>query len=360
MLKEILKDGRYWLHIKDREWLRQTHPLTTLFWECTLNCNFFCEHCGSCAGKNVFKDELTEEEILKTLREIASRYNASHIMLAITGGEPLLRKDLPSIMKKAREMGFHWGLVTNGYLLDKDVVKELKEAGMETVTVSIDGIGKTHEDLRKMPGSYERAINGIKLLAEENFVKHLQITTTISKKNIQELDEMYKEFSKLPLDSWRVMNVDPIGRAEDNKDLLLDDDEFKILLDFIKQKRKEKGLTVTYGCAGYLGEYEGEVRNHFFYCLTGITIGSILHNGDIFVCPNVPRSKELIQGNIRKDSFVDIWENRFKVFRDKDRTKCDKCSKCEYWEECLGNGYHIWDQELREPKFCHMEKLSLK
>ena len=360
MLKEIVKEGRYWLHKKDRDWLLGKHPLTTLFWECTLNCNFFCAHCGSCAGKNVFKNELTKEEILKTFKDISSVYNASQIMIAVTGGEPLLRNDLFEIMKEAKSMGFHWGMVTNGYLLNKESVKKLKDAGMETATVSIDGIGKTHEELRRMPGSYKRAIDGIKLLAKENFVKHLQITTTVSKKNIKELEQMYIEFSKLPLHSWRVMNVDPIGRAEDSKDLLLDDDEFKTLLDFIKQKRKEKGLTVTYGCAGYLGEYEGEVRDHYFYCLTGITIGSILHNGDIFVCPNVPRNKDLIQGNVRKDNFVDIWENRFKVFRDRERTKCNKCSKCEHWEECLGNGYHIWDQERKEPKFCHLEKLGLK
>lgn len=360
MLEEILKEGQYWLHKKDRDWLIIKHPLTTLFWECTLNCNFYCDHCGSCAGRNIFTNEITESEILKTFEEIASAYKPSNIIIAVTGGEPLLRKDIFSIMKKVKKMGFNWGLVTNGYLLKKEIVKKLKESGMSTITVSIDGIGKTHDDLRRMPGSYKKAIEGIKLLAEEKFVKHLQITTTLNRKNIGELEKMYEEFSKLPLDSWRVMNVDPIGRAEDNKDLLLTDKELDRLVQFIRQKRKEKGLKLTYGCSGYLDEYEGEVRDHFFYCLTGITIASILHNGDIFVCPNVPRGKNLIQGNIRNDSFVDIWENKYTHFRDKYRTSCDKCSKCEHWEECLGNSYHLWDPEKKEPKFCHLEKLGIK
>lgn len=360
MLKEILNEGQYWLHKKDRDWLIKKHPLTTLFWECTLNCNFFCDHCGSCAGRNTYTNELSEEEILETLKEIASAYNPKHITIAVTGGEPLLRKDLFSIMTKAKDMGFNWGLVTNGYLLNKENVKKLKESGMSTVTVSIDGIGKTHDDLRRMPGSYIKAIEGIKLLAEEDFVKHLQITTTLNKRNIRELEKMYEEFSKLPLDSWRAMNVDPIGRAEDNKDLLLSDTELKKLIQFIAQKRRVKGLKVSYGCSGYLERYEGEVRDHFFYCLTGITIASILHNGDIFVCPNVPRNENLIQGNVRKDSFVDVWENRFNVFRDKYRTSCDKCDGCEHWEECLGSSYHLWDQVKKEPKFCHLEKLGIK
>lgn len=360
MLNEVLKEGKYWLHKKDREWLRKNHPLGTLFWECTLNCNFYCEHCGSCAGRNVFKDELTEKEILKAFNDIAQRYNPKNIIIAVTGGEPLLRKDLFRIMKKAKEMGFHWGMVTNGYLLNKETVKKLKDSGMSTITVSIDGIGKTHDNLRKMPGSYDRAIEGIKILAEEDFLQHLQITTSISKKNIGELEKMYKEFSKLPLDSWRVMNVDPIGRAEDNKDLLIDDEQLKELITFIQAKRKLKGLKVTYGCSGYLGEYEGEVRDYFFNCRTGITVGSILNNGDIFVCPNVPRHKDWIQGNVRKDNFVDVWEKKYKMFREKDRTKSEHCSGCEHWEDCLGNGFHLWDRGSGEPKFCHLERLGLE
>lgn len=63
-------------------------------------------------------------------------------------------------------------------------------------------------------------------------------------------------------------------------------------------------------------KFEKEVRRNMFVCTTGFTIGSILYNGDIYVCPSVERRKELIQGNIRNDDFVDVWENKFKWFRD--------------------------------------------
>ena len=99
-----------------------------------------------------------------------------------------------------------------------------------------------------------------------------------------------------------------------------------------------------YGCPGFLGlDYEKEVRKHYFYCRTGINIASILYNGDLFVCPNVPRVKRFIQGNIRTDNFKDVWDNKYREFRNKDRTKCEKCSKCEQWEYCLGGAFHTWD-----------------
>ena len=82
-----------------------------------------------------------------------------------------------------------------------------------------------------MHGSYEKAINGMEnYWHKKHFLKELQITSSISKKNINQLDQMHEVFSKLPINSWRVMNADPIGRAEDNKDLLLDDKEYQRLI----------------------------------------------------------------------------------------------------------------------------------
>lgn len=359
MLGQILKTGqlRVWSYYK--YFLRSGHKLTYLFWECTLNCNFFCKHCGSSAGRKLFKGELTTKEMKKAFREIADDFNSKEIMVAITGGEPLVRKDLFEVMGYASKLGFRWGMVTNGFLVNEETVKKMKETGMKTIVVSIDGIGKKHDDFRNMKGAYERAINAVNLMAKGNFLNNLQITTTIHQGNFEQMEEMYRVFAKLPIHSWRVINVDPIGRAQINKNILLNNEQLRKLLLFIKEKRAKSKIDITYGCAGFLGlEFEGEVRSNYFYCNTGINTASILYNGDIYVCPNVPRIKELIQGNVRYDRFADVWKSKFLYFRNINRTRCKKCSNCQFWQECLGNSFHLWDFTKNQPKMCHLAMIS--
>lgn len=112
-------------------------------------------------------------------------------------------------------------------------------------------------------------------------------------------------------------------------------------------------MNVEYGCSHYLDiPMEKEIRDTYFFCITGLYVASILSNGDIFVCPNVERRKEFVQGNIKTDSFVDVWENRFELFRSDDRLKCDKCSKCSKWKYCLGDSFHTFNFDDRKPNFC--------
>lgn len=354
MLKEIYKLGELSLIKKYKEQEMINHRLVDLFWECTLTCNAKCKHCGSSAEKRKYDGELTTEEIKKAFKQIANDMDASKILINVTGGEPLVRKDLCEVMEYAtNELGFHWGMTTNGILLTEENIEKLKKANMETISISIDGLEETHNKFRGVSGSYNTIINNIKKLKQADFVKHIQVTTVFHKENINQLDELYNVMLSLNLDSWRLVSMDPIGRAKENDDLLLNGKEIKKLLDFIKEKNKEKKLELTYGCPGFLGlDYEKEVRKSYFYCRTGISVASILYNGDLFVCPNVPRIKHLIQGNIRTDNFKDVWNNKYKEFRTKDRTKCSKCEKCKYWDYCLGGAYHTWNFNSNEQNKC--------
>ncbi len=345
MFKKIYKLGELTLlkNFKDQE--RLNHTLLDLFWECTLTCNAKCKHCGSSAEKKKYDGELSTEEIKNAFKQIANDMDTSKIFINVTGGEPLVRKDLCEVMEYAtNELGFHWGMTSNGILLNDENIEKLKKANMETISISIDGLEETHDKFRGVPGSYKTIINNIKKLKSANFVKKIQVTTVFHKDNINQIDQLYNVMLGLNLDSWRLVSMDPIGRANENDDLLLDGKEIKHLLDFIKSKKKNKKMELTYGCPGFLGlDYEKEVRQNYFYCNTGINVASILYNGDLFVCPNVPRRKELIQGNIRKDNFKDVWDNKYEIFRNKDRTKCEKCINCENWEYCLGGAFHTWD-----------------
>lgn len=207
--------------------------------------------------------------------------------------------------------------------------------------------------LERYPGSFDKIIQNIKKLQKVPSIKIVQVTTVANKKNLNELEDLYELMKELNIDSWRVINVDPIGRAKNNDDILLNKDEYKYLFNFIKEKREENIMNVEYGCSHYLDLLmEKEIRDTYFYCVAGLYVASILSNGDIFVCPNVERRPELIQGNIKKDNFVDIWENKFKIFRKDDRIKSDKCMNCSKWKYCLGDSFHTFDFEKKRPNFC--------
>lgn len=358
MLKKILKLGRQKLWTIHRDYLREKHELNYLFWECTLNCNFQCKHCGSRAGEKFIKETLNTEEIKNAFLNVAQNYDANKITIAVTGGEPLLRKDLFEVMEYASSLGFAWGMVTNAFLVNEEIVEKAKKAKMRTIDISIDGLEDIHDEFRGTKGSFRQALNAIKLFQKADFLNPLRVTTTVHKKNIKMLDEMYGTFMKTGLKDWRILSVDPIGRTIDNDDIQLEKEDYITILNFIKNKRKENSeIKITSGCAHYLGdEFEDEVRNHFFYCSTGINVGSILHNGDIYVCPNVPRIKELIQGNVKIDSFNKIWDNKYEFFRDKNQRKCEECNECQNWSECLGDSMHTWDFDNKRPKVCLMRE----
>lgn len=355
MFKNVMKLGNAEMTYQAKKSLSETPKLINLFWETTLRCNAKCKHCGSNAGENIhIEDELKTEEIKKVFSDVAAKYDASRILVSVTGGEPLVREDVFEVMKYAKSLGFYWGMTTNGILINDDIIAKMKDSGMTTISISLDGLEKTHDDFRCVNGAFKKIIENILKLKNANFLNYLQVTTVVNKTNIMQLDDLYDILSNLGISSWRIVNMDPIGRAMQNDDLSLDGADFSKLMQFIKNKRKLKNkMDVTFGCSHYLGmDYEKEVRKNMFFCVTGFTTASVLYNGDIFVCPSVPRRKELVQGNIRLDNFVDIWENKFKWVRNLDKLKCDYCSNCEDWKYCRGDSLDTWDFDNNKPKLC--------
>ena len=139
--------------------------LRNLFLELTVRCNERCLHCGSSCG-DVSSDELTLQQYSKFLAEIKGDFGTKDKMLCITGGEPLLRKDFFDIMAVAHDLGFNWGMTSNATLIDKQAAKDLKRVGMNTISVSIDGLEETHDAFRRTPGGYKTAMEGIVNLLE--------------------------------------------------------------------------------------------------------------------------------------------------------------------------------------------------
>lgn len=353
--KQIIKTGQLELWQKYGENLRKHPQFDYLFWESTRKCNLACRHCGSDCSPSVKTSELTTNEIKKALKQIASDFPKTKITLAITGGEPLLRKDLLEVVKHANGLGYICGMVTNGTLLTEKLAKDLKKAGMQTVSISLDGLKKSHEYLRGKD-VFERTIKGIENLVKNDFPM-MEAITCVNPQNISELEEIYQLVTSLKLKAWRLFTISSIGRAKTNKDLFLTPKQFILLMDFIKEKRKNKNLIVSYAEDGFLGmKYEVEVRDSFFLCLAGLRVGSILVDGSISACPSLP--KEFIQGNIKKDNFKEIWDTKYREFRDLNWKKKGKCGKCEQWDYCHGDGMHLWDFKKQGPSVCVYQKLE--
>ncbi len=337
------------------------HELKGLFLEVTSRCNARCEHCGSSCGDFVPKDEVTKEELCGVLDDIANHYDPHKIMLYVTGGEPLVKKDLFEIMDYANKLGFNWGMTTNGILIDEEVVKKMEQTNMKTVSVSIDGPKELHESFRKVPGAFDKIIKGLKLMLKCPTIVDVQVTTCVNKKNIDKLEDIYKVIKEIGIKNWRIIQVDPIGRAKNNDDLLLDGEGYRKMLRYMFNKRKEDpNMIISYACGHYFGpEINQALTGAIYACYTGYWIASILSNGDIFGCPDIERLPQLIEGNIRKDSFVDVWEHGFKRYRRIDRTSNKKCKACPDWKLCLGDAFHTWDFKNRKPNFCVREKFNI-
>ena len=119
--------------------LYRAPELRKLFFELTLQCNERCFHCGS-SCTSARGDELSCEEWLRIIDQVKADFGTERIQLCITGGEPLLNRDFFRIMEYAHNQGFRWGMTSNATLITPEVAQHLAEAGMGTISVSIDGL----------------------------------------------------------------------------------------------------------------------------------------------------------------------------------------------------------------------------
>ncbi len=331
------------------------HKLDYLFWECTSSCNLSCLHCGSDCKIIPNTEEMPADDFIKVAEQVATQYNPREVMVVITGGEPLLRKDLPEVGLKLKNLGFPWGMVSNGYGLKPDLFRELRNSGLRSVTISLDGLKDSHDWMRGKVGSFDRALAGITLLANEPKMTY-DVVTCVNQRNFHELEGIKQLLVETGVKNWRLFMIDPIGRAAENPELLLNDTQFKQLLDFIKANRQGGKIRTSYGCDGFLDEYETKVRDGFFFCKAGVRVGSVLSNGDIGACPNIHRG--FAQGNIYKDDFLEVWNNRFDEYRDRSSFKTGICKDCKKWKDCRGDGMHLHAPGEDGPLVCYNKMLS--
>lgn len=333
------------------------HKLSTLFWECTLRCNLSCRHCGSdCKTLPAIKD-MPKEDFFKVLDEcITPNVETEKLLIILSGGEVLVREDLEEIGKGLYNRRYPWGMVTNGLALTRKRLDSLLQSGLRSITVSLDGLAEDHLYMRQNEKSFERAVNAIKMIVAEPTLA-FDVVSCVNQCNLKNMTALKEFLISIGVKNWRIFTIFPAGRAASDPTLLLDNTQFKELMEFIIHTRKEGRIHLDYACEGFLGNYETEVRDNFYQCSAGVSVASIRVDGAISGCTSIRANFN--QGNIYKDNFWDVWQNRFQEFRNREWARKDECATCKMFKFCQGGGMHLRD-ENKKLFVCHYKKtLSL-
>ena len=333
--------------------MQEEHPLRQLFWESTLRCNLKCRHCGSDCKISSLHPDMPFNDFRKVLERIKEKYDSHNIMVIVSGGEPLVREDILKCGREIFNLEFPWGMVSNGRLMSPRMIDGLLEAGIHSLTISLDGFEEHHNWMRGLPDSFSHASRAVEMLAKVPVIK-FDVVTCVNNINYDTLEQFKEYLISLGLKSWRLFTVFPVGRAAADQQLQLSREKFRGLMEFIRKTRKEGRIHASYGCEGFLGEYEGDVRDHLFSCQAGLSIASVRIDGSISACGSI--RADYNQGNIYKDDFIEVWENRFQQYRNRSWMKTGKCAACKWFRYCQGNGMHLRDGN-GDLLLCHMERI---
>ena len=227
------------------------------------------------------------------------------------------------------------------------------DAGLRSISVSLDGFETEHNYIRRNPQSYAKALEAVRLIAREPELA-FDVVTCVTGALIPRLAAFRDLLIAEGVRSWRLFSIFPMGRAKDDPSLRMTDAQFREMLEFIRQTRKEGRIDVSYACEGFLGGYEAEVRDRFYQCAAGISVASIRVDGAISGCTSIRANFH--QGNIYRDRFWEVWQNRFGPFRNREWARRSACADCKMFRYCLGGGMHLHDDN-GDLLYCHYKRL---
>lgn len=340
-----------------------------IVWELTLKCDQTCAHCGSRAGIER-PNELTTEEALDLVTQLIQMKPREVVLI---GGEAYLHKGFFRILEKLSSNNIHATMTTGGRGITKEIAKEAVKSGLQSVSISIDGLEANHDLIRRAKGSFQSATNAL------NFFKEAGCTTAsntnINRINKDDLEELYEHLKLNGISAWQVQITTPLGRASDRPNMILQPWDLIALIPRIAELKKraysDEILIMPGNNLGYFGPEEATLRSltptgkdHWMGCQAGRFVMGIESDGGIKGCPSL-QSVPYIGGNIRKENLADIWNNSPQLSFTRTRSVEDLwgfCRICPYATTCMGGcsftAHSLFGKPGNNP-YCHYRAKTL-
>jgi AdoMet-dependent heme synthase len=323
-----------------------------VIWEVTQACDLSCKHCRAAAQPLRSPEELTTEEGKHLIDQIAEMHVP---IFVLTGGDPIKRPDVFELIRYADQKGVHVALTPSATpLLTREVIAKLKEAGLSRLAVSLDGsTAEIHDNFRQLPGAYDKTLQAVKWANEVGLP--IQVHTTASRHNIDDLDKLAVLLRELDIVMWSVFFLVPVGRGQ--KSDLLTGEEFEQVFAKLYELSKEVSFQIKTTEAMHYRRYilqqrlaelerehatQGEQTPTKFktqqWATRRVNDGRgfvfVSHTGNVYPSGFLP----LRGGNVREQSLATIYRQSpvFRLLRDLKQLH-GKCGACEFKEICGGS-----------------------
>jgi radical SAM protein with 4Fe4S-binding SPASM domain len=345
---------------------RAAQPVVAV-WELTLRCDLSCHHCSSRAG-HARPDELTTAEALAAVDQMAELGVRE---VTLIGGEAYLHEGWTDIVRAIRARDMDCTMVTGGRGMTSERARAAKDAGILSMSVSVDGLAEMHDALRGVKGSHRDALAAMANLAAAGV--QVAANTQIGRRNRRELPALFELLARAGAHSWQLQLTVAGGRVADDPSLLLEPYHLIEVMPAIARihaRARAANMRIWPGNnLGYYGPYEATLRSFVpgkrkGSCPAGRSTLGIESNGAVKGCPSLP-SAEYVGGNLRDAKLRDIWERSAPLRFTRD-PRLDElwgfCKTCYYAEDCLGGctwtAHSLLGRRGNNP-YCHHRALEL-
>ncbi|MFC1734843.1 radical SAM protein [Candidatus Hydrogenedentota bacterium] len=230
-----------WARTEECQRKKVESTLKAISWEPTRACNLNCRHCAlACTPYEVAARTVDPYVVMDTFSALAECCNPQETFICINGGEPLLYPYLFLVTRHLHDLGFDWGMMTNGTLVSRDLVPRCRDAGMRSISVSVDGTKREHDMVRGL-GTYDRAIRALNYFRKADFLDLIQVTTCVGGHNVSALKDMSSVFSEMGIEQWRLVRMQCEGRAAENEEFVLSARDREYLMDFVELESLTEG-----------------------------------------------------------------------------------------------------------------------